>query len=165
MSVMIVSSELVSVSPQTDGRSWIDERHVDNYGREYRRTYLADADADLSGALAAYALTILPQRRTAEIAANIDAVLKMGLNASPVFEYSTMAENVTVMASNLSSAEPWQTVMLAQYISSLSPENQQANVGMTPAQVSLLEDMTQGVFSQMQALETLLSEIAAQVGA
>lgn len=48
---MIVSSEIILVSPQADGRNYVIEKHVTDDGREIQVQYLATAEADYEQAM------------------------------------------------------------------------------------------------------------------
>ena len=48
---MIVSSKIVDDGRQRDGRRWITESHVDQFGVDYRVMYLCPADWDADAAM------------------------------------------------------------------------------------------------------------------
>ena len=50
-----MTSEIISISPQADGRAYITERHVDQFGVAHTMEYLADAETDRDGTLQTHA--------------------------------------------------------------------------------------------------------------
>lgn len=51
-------SEIVAISPQSDGRAYVTERHVDQFGVAHNIGYLADADTDRDAMLLIHAAQI-----------------------------------------------------------------------------------------------------------
>ena len=64
---MIVSSKIVSVHPQKDGRAFVAEQHVDDYGIAHRFEYLAERDADWEKILGERARMLPGQLAAAEL--------------------------------------------------------------------------------------------------
>lgn len=62
-----MTSEIISISPQADGRAYITERHVDQFGVAHNMEYLADADTDRDAMLQTRAEQLAEQLRQSEL--------------------------------------------------------------------------------------------------
>jgi len=60
-------SRIISVHPQNDGRAFVAEQHVDDYGIAHRFEYLAERDADWEKILEERARLLPAQLATAEL--------------------------------------------------------------------------------------------------
>ena len=115
-------STLASVSPQIDGRRWVDELHVDPYGVEHPVAYMAGPDDDLDAALAARAIEIAASLKAGEIAANIEAVKADGAQATIALRYSTFADNGTALAGIATTITGTDALFVGEYLSTQSAE-------------------------------------------
>lgn len=135
----IVSSSILSDSPQKDGRRWIVAQFTDQAGQVYTQTYLApDAQFDIAARLAADATAIGLQLAAGEIAANISAVTTLGSLATPTFVYSAVAANVAALRAAYQTATQVQAIMMGDFLSSLTSGQLQTAFGLTALQVTTL---------------------------
>lgn len=75
-------AEIVSITPQIDGRSYVRERHTDQFGIAHEIEYLADAGVDHGAAMATHAETLAEELKQAELASWL-ATVRQG-NPIPV---------------------------------------------------------------------------------
>lgn len=62
-----MTSEIVATSPQSDGRAYVTERHVDQFGVAHNMEYLADAETDRDAMLQTHADQLAEQLRQSEL--------------------------------------------------------------------------------------------------
>lgn len=132
----IVSSSILSDSPQRDGRRWIVAQFIDQIGQAYTQTYLApNSGFDIATRLTADAATIDLQITLNEIAANINAIQTLGSLAAPTFVYSTVAANVSALRGAYQNATQVQAIMIGDFLNSLTNGQLQTAFGMTTLQI------------------------------
>lgn len=134
----IVSSDILSDSPQKDGRRDIRERHIDHLGVEHLRQYLAAAGADAAAALTAYAARLPGDLRDNEIASNIEAVMALGSLAGVTLQHSTAAQNFTALRQAYQTMTKTEAIFAGDFLSSLSNAQLQNAFGLTAGQVTTL---------------------------
>jgi hypothetical protein len=134
----IISSALASVTLQRAGRRRVEEVHTDHTGSKHQRTYLADADADVGAALAAFAVTLGGNLRLHEIITNIQQAATFGMFATITLTHSTAAENGTALRAVYQFATELQAVMIGEYLNTLTNPQLMNVFGMTNTQVNNL---------------------------
>lgn len=94
----IISSELVSDSPQVDGRRRVNELHVSDAGEQFTFSYLADSSHDSEATLAARAAEISGQLavKAAALAEVVGTVLP--LSRLEFLSRFTVQERITIRA-------------------------------------------------------------------
>jgi hypothetical protein len=135
---VIVSSVIAEDARQIDGRRSIAELHTDHLGLAYEFRYLVAAATNAATLMAARVAVINADLTTREIAANLTAVATLGAQASPVFNYSTVAQNVTALRAAYASATQSQAIFTGEYLGSLTDTQLQNAFGLTAAQVTSL---------------------------
>lgn len=85
MAATLISTFVVGV-PQKDGRCYVQEDHVDQFGVHWPYEYLADAGADFAGLLASHAATVAAMIQKLEL----NAMLQLG--APLTLQYVTKAD-------------------------------------------------------------------------
>jgi hypothetical protein len=135
---LIVASIIAEDARQADGRRWIAERHTDQLGLAYEFRYLAAAAADVVALMTARVAIINADLIAREIAANLAAVATLGAQATPVFNYSTTAQNVAALRVAYASATQQQAIFTGEYLGSLTDAQLQSAFGLTAAQVTSL---------------------------
>src|ERR1039458_6149732 len=93
----IVSSTIIEDAPQSDGRRWVTERHVDQLGIEHLVPYMAAAPTNTEPIMAARAIQIGADLAAAEVAANVAAVILAGKFAVITLNYSTAAQGFAAL--------------------------------------------------------------------
>lgn len=135
----IVSSLILSDSPQKDGRRWIVAQFTDQAGQIYTQTYLApNGGFDVLARLASDATAMGLQLAASEVAANLSAVATLGSLASPTFVYSTPAINAAALRAVYHDATQFQAIMIGDYLASLGNAALMAAFGLTAPQVVTL---------------------------
>jgi len=117
-----MKSTIASISPQIDGRRWVQEVHTDAQGTEHPVAYMAGEKDDLDAALAARAIEIAAALKAGEISANIEAVKADGAQATIALQYSTFADNGTALAAIATSITGTAALFVGEYLSTLPPE-------------------------------------------
>ena len=95
----------------------------------------------------------------AEIAANLDVVGRLGVQATPTFVYSTGAQNATAVRAAYATMTQTTAAFTGEYLSSLSDVQLQNAFAMTPAQVTSLRS------TKLTPAATLAAQIRATTGA
>lgn len=62
-----MTSEIISISPQSDGRAYVTERHTDQFGAAHTVEYLADKNSDCDALLTEHAAQLTAQLRQSEL--------------------------------------------------------------------------------------------------
>ena len=119
MPATIVSSVVVSDSPQIDGRRWIHERHTDSLGATYDYWWMAEIGAVDTQFLATHAGQLLSQLAVNEIAANTLAALNQGVPPL-TYNYSTTAQGIVALQAFWATATGWPAAQMGNYINSLA---------------------------------------------
>jgi hypothetical protein len=135
----IVSSTIVFANMQTDGRTAVLEKHVDDLGQIICINYMADAGADLNAHLTASALSIAASetesRTCVEISANLAQVSELGSVALPSFIYSTLQENARALIVFYNSSSGLAAVMIGDYLNAQTDDMLIAGSGMTKDEI------------------------------
>jgi hypothetical protein len=134
----IVTSTIVDDSPQIDGRRWITESHVDQFGEDRRVMYLCAADADVQAVMLSRAARVYDETVQGEIQNNISQITSIGALAVPVFKYSTVAQNVAALRAAYQSATRNEAIFMGEFLSSLTNVQLQNAFGLTAGQVTTL---------------------------
>lgn len=136
----IVSSVILSDSPQKDGRRDIRELHIDHLGVEHLRYYLAAVEAgiDVSAALMAYANRLPGDLRDAEIDANIYSVTTQGAAADVNLLHSTAAQNFNALRRAYKSMSNTEAIFAGEFLSSMTDAKLRDAFGLTATQVTTL---------------------------
>jgi hypothetical protein len=131
----IVSSNIIEISLQKDGRRWIRERHIDHTGRETFRQWLADVGIDVAAALIAYADILDSSQNQAEINENIQQITQNGSTATVSTKYSTLAQNRAALRQAYRSATRTEVIMIGDFLNSLTDAQLKTLFGKTDAEV------------------------------
>ena len=137
----ILSSSVVSMSPQIDNRIAVIEQHTDSLGVIHQITYLAPAGTTASQAATTCAnrdASMSAELKAREIAANIAAVSTLGLNAVLTFIESTPTQNATAVRQVYAAMTQTQAIFTGEYLSTLSDATLQAVFGLSAGQVTTL---------------------------
>lgn len=133
-----MQSLIASISPQADGRRWVQEVHTDAYGVQYSVTWLAQASDDAQAVMTARAVQMDADLIAGEVAANIASVLANGSLATVAVKYSTLAQNRTALRAAYLAATKQDAIMIGDFLSAQTTATLQALFGMTSAQVTTL---------------------------
>lgn len=126
--------------PQVDGRRRVRETHVDDFGLTTVFEYGPTGDLDYTGIMSDRAAAMAAERKSAEIAGNISSIIQSGSAADPVFVRSTKAENIGPLREAFRSADREASIMIADYLSTLTDANLRNILGKTQAEVAVLRD-------------------------
>ena len=155
----IVSSTIIEDAPQSDGRRWITERHVDQLGIEHLVHYMAAAATNTAPIMAARAIQIGADLAAAEVAANVAAVILAGKFAVITLNYSTAAQGFAALRAAFPSMTKTNVVFTGEFLSTLTSGQLQIAFGMTAGQVTTLQA------NYLTPLAALAASIWASVGA
>lgn len=120
----IVSSEIVSDSPQADGRRWVTERHVDHVGAVHVVTYMAEAATNVQTIMAARVPALEAGAKQAELRANLANALSDDTPA-PTTNYSTNAEFSALLRETFRHSKGRDALRLGWYVESFDLTNAQ----------------------------------------
>ncbi len=135
----IVSSIIAKDITTPSGRRWILEIHTDNLGIVYEVWYSApNAQFGTAGPLATHAANLAADIASAEVALNIAGVLLQGSLAVPIFQYSTVAQNVAGLRAAYLTATKQDVIMIGDFLNSLTNAQLQTAFSMTAGQVTTL---------------------------
>lgn len=155
----IVSSQIVEDSAQKDTRRWIRERHVDQVGVFWEFAYLCVAAFDAAAAMAARVSDINAFLIANEIASNISAVVTLGSGASPTLVHSTVAQNAAALRAAYAIATNLQSVMVADFLNTLTNGQIATAFGITTGQAATLRT------NKLAPAAALAASLHASVGA
>jgi hypothetical protein len=156
----IVSSVLTQdESAQRDGRYRVYEVHTDHLGFLYTFSWLSDANTNANAVMAARVVTLLESLKDREINSNVSEILANGSLATPVLNYSTAAENFSVLRSIYQTASKNEAIMIADFLSSLSDTVLRNAFNMTAGQVTTLRT------NKLTPAASLATSIRATTGA
>lgn len=134
----IVSSVIVWKLLQADGTSNVRELHTDNLNATYIFDYILDANSDPNVHLAADAITLLTLVPQQEITNNINAVETLGSLATPVFNYSTVANNIAALRQVYLLSTQTQAIMIGDFLNSLTNAQLETAFNLTLQEVTTL---------------------------
>lgn len=134
----IVSSVIVELSPQRDGRFWSAERHTDQLGIAYEFRSLLNANANATTVMNGRVASINETLRATEIITNIAAILADGQLATTSLNYSTAAENFAALRFAYQTATRTEAIFIGDFLSSLTNNQLATAFGITLAQVTTL---------------------------
>ena len=138
MTGAIVASSTFEFFTQKNGRKTVHEIHIDLAGITHDIIYEAGAPDDLTAIMNAHAADLGVNLELAEVAANVMGITTIGSLFSPIFIYSTVAENVAALRLAYASATQLQGVMIGDFLNSLTDGQLQTAFGMTFLQVTTL---------------------------
>ena len=155
----IVTSTIISQTPQADGRIAVREQFVDQLGNIFDRFYLALPTDNLSAILASNAIDLAAQQAASEIANNINQIFTNGSLAVTTFNYSTQAANFAALRAAFLTATRQDAIMVGDFFNSLTSAQLQAAFSISAAQVTTLKT------NKLTPAATLAASIRANVGA
>lgn len=135
-----MQSILLTILPQTDGRAYVTERHVDQFGVAHNIGYLADADTDRDVMLQAHAERLAEQLRQSELDSWL-AEVKQG-KPIPVdgCKYVTRDEAFTYCFRSLVFDPDVQALYPAAWMVPYFTDAEFAAMGFTPDQITGIRD-------------------------
>ena len=123
---------------QHGGARYVQETHMDIYGKVIVCEYLAPDGADYGAILSARAIALEAAEKSNEIERNISAIMGEGSLAKTVFRYSTKAENVGPLRDAFRSSNRDVSIMVADYLATLTDAQLRAIFSRTQAEVDTL---------------------------
>lgn len=157
----IVSSQVLSTNVQRDGRAWVIEQHLDQFGTDHRVTWLAGADlqpADIAAVCSARDAVISAGMAAAEIAANLSQAMTQGQFAVVTFNESTAAQNAAAVRAAYASMTRTDAIFTGEFLGTLANNQLQTAFGLTAGQVTTLRA------NFLTPAATLAASIRANVG-
>ena len=163
----IVSSQVASDSPQIDGRRWITEQHLDQFGEDHPVSYMADAGFDAVDACAVRDAGISAQMAQAEIAANIQMGMTMGAAAigQLTFNETTMTQNLQALAAQFSGATPTSIASMTAFMAALPGAELASVFNLTPDQIVALQSDAATLTATIEAAAGNLQNAMQSAGA
>lgn len=134
----IVTSVILSDYPQRDGRRSIHERHTDHTGVSYDVHYVGPNALDVQAAMATGAQRLAAYLARSEVSSNIRRVIADGRFAVVRVIHSTTAQNIAALRSEYREASRETSVMIGDFLSSLTDTQLRSIFNMTQAQVDSL---------------------------
>lgn len=134
----IASAAHTAETPQADGRRWIVADLAASNGEKVQLRFLADPDADVAAQVNALAAGWLEQRAQAEVAANVEAVLRDGSAAVIGQAFATLAQTRAALRAALRDASRADALMALDYLNSLTGPQLQALLGISAGAVTTM---------------------------
>ena len=124
---MIVLSEIVSESPQADGRVYVRERHVDEHGHEYTFESLLPADTDRNALLSARAEILNQQLASRAAIEKTVSVTTLPLSKLEFLRRFTPQERIAIRKSQNDLVQDFINLLnLAEYVTPSDGDSQAA---------------------------------------
>lgn len=137
----IQSSSVTGFNRQIDDRIAVIEQHLDQFGGDRGRFYLAASGTTRAQAATACSnidATISAQMAANEIAANLAAVAAFGAQATITFIESTVAQNAAAVRAAYATMTRVQAIFTGEFLGSLTTGQLQTAFGLTSGQVTTL---------------------------
>ena len=123
---------------QSGDRRYVTETHTDDFGVTYVIEYLAGELTNYAAVMAARAVAIFAEKKAAEISRNISAITENGSLAQTVFMRSAKAENIGPLRDAFRNSGREATIMIADYLATLTDAQLRSIFGKTQAEVDTL---------------------------
>lgn len=134
----IVSSVIVSIGVQADGRRWVHELHIAANGDQFPVHYLAPAVFDTAAALAARAIQISADLVANETERNVAAVKADGADAVLSFIYISDTDTYARLRREYEFARGRDAAAIGYFLSTLRDAQLQTAFGYNAGQVTAL---------------------------
>jgi hypothetical protein len=158
MAVTVALSEIIYNNLQVDGRSNVREHHLDSAGNHYYFDYVNDGSINTATRLAADAIAVLVNAAEKEVFSNINAITSIGSLATPVFVYSTVAQNVAALRIVYALSTRTQAIMIGDFFNTLTATQVQNAFGITAQQYATLQPTLIAAATQATAIRAAVGQ-------
>lgn len=98
--ITVTSSSIISVNPQTDGRSYVTERHITSDGRQIDREYLAAVGLDTNAVMVQRAANIQAELQAKEAVDLAASSYEIPLTSTEFLDRFTTSERIAIRSAS-----------------------------------------------------------------